>query len=50
MLLIGDNENTENKDKNLQETALRETFEEVGVKTAQIEIIRQISILCTQFT
>ncbi len=34
---------TENKDANLQETALRETFEEVGVQSLNIEIIRELT-------
>lgn len=33
----------ENSDKNLEETAIRETFEEVGIKKNQIEIIREIT-------
>ncbi|WP_299158106.1 CoA pyrophosphatase [uncultured Tenacibaculum sp.] len=33
----------EDKDINLQETALRETFEEVGVSTNSIKVIRQLS-------
>lgn len=33
----------EDSDKNYQETALRETFEEVGVRTSSIEIIKQTS-------
>ena len=33
----------EDSDKNHQETALRETFEEVGVRTSSIEIIKQTS-------
>lgn len=33
----------ENNDKNLEETALRETFEEVGVLNKNVKIIRQIS-------
>ena len=33
----------ETSDKNLQETALRETFEEVGVKKSHITIVREIT-------
>jgi len=33
----------EKTDKNLQETALRETFEEVGVQTSSIKIIRELT-------
>ena len=33
----------EKADKNLKETALRETFEEVGVQTASIKIIRELT-------
>ncbi len=33
----------ENQDKDLLETALRETFEEVGVRPGEIEVIRPIS-------
>ncbi|WP_272149032.1 NUDIX hydrolase [Tenacibaculum aiptasiae] len=33
----------EKNDTNLQETALRETFEEVGIATSSIRVIRQLS-------
>ena len=33
----------ENVDENLRETALRETFEEVGVRPAQIKIIKKLT-------
>lgn len=34
---------TEKSDKNLEETALRETFEEVGISKGNIEIIKQLT-------